>query len=136
MRVGVWGSAKGAVRLLRVPVAKACFSRPVNFEIPTLGDLIAGTFDGCDCRSKGDRLTVPPPTLLTRQGRAPASRGHKQPFVAKRWLVSLQTDPCSCSPLLDISELLKGAIDDASTKPAAVLAVECGKGPQTPAFGH
>jgi len=32
-----------------------------------------------------------------------ASRGHKQPFVAKRWLVSLQTDPCSCSPLLDIS---------------------------------
>ncbi len=32
-----------------------------------------------------------------------ASRGHKQPFVAKRWLVSLPTDPCSCSPLLDIS---------------------------------
>lgn len=32
-----------------------------------------------------------------------ASWGHKQPFVAKRWLVSLQTDPCSCSPLLDIS---------------------------------
>lgn len=29
-----------------------------------------------------------------------ASRGHKQPFVAKRLLVSLQTDPCSCSPLL------------------------------------
>lgn len=32
-----------------------------------------------------------------------ASRGHKKPFVAKRWLVSFQTGPCSCSPLLHIS---------------------------------
>lgn len=39
-----------------------------------------------------------------------ASRGHKQPFVAKRWLVSLQTDPCSCSPLLDISMCVRACV--------------------------
>lgn len=32
-----------------------------------------------------------------------ASRGHKQPFVAKGLLVSLQTEPRSCSPLLVMS---------------------------------
>lgn len=39
-----------------------------------------------------------------------ASRGHKQPFVAKRWLVLLQTDPCSCSPLLDISTCVRACV--------------------------
>lgn len=39
-----------------------------------------------------------------------ASRGHKQPFVAKRWLVSLQTDSCSCSPLLDISMCVRACV--------------------------
>lgn len=39
-----------------------------------------------------------------------ASRGHKQPFVAKRWLVSLQTNSCSCSPLLDISMCVRACV--------------------------
>lgn len=39
-----------------------------------------------------------------------ASWGHKQPFVAKRCLVSLQTDPCSCSPLLDISMCVRACV--------------------------
>lgn len=29
--------------------------------------------------------------------------GHKQAFVAERWLASLQTSPCSCPPLLVVS---------------------------------
>lgn len=39
-----------------------------------------------------------------------ASRGHKQAFVAKRWLVSLQTSPCSCSPLLAISMCVRASV--------------------------
>lgn len=101
--------------------AQVDFENPVENHLPVFSthvhiNVYRVCVCACVCEGEGETLALAVPVLGGRLVLANsvwsyllcfmflASWGHKQAFVAKRWLVSLQTSPCSCSPLLAVSE--------------------------------